>query len=150
MTDIRHTSSDGLNLYARAYGSEHAPMTVLCMHGLTRNHKDFEPMIEALDLPYRFIAVDVRGRGLSDRAPDSSTYTPATYAADMLGLMEHLGLTRVALIGTSMGGLMSMLMVNHAPERFRGIVLNDIGPVPGADGLKRIAAYAGNVASAAD
>ena len=144
MTDIRYTSQDGLSLYARSYGPDAAPLTVLCMHGLTRNHKDFDPMIAALDLPYRFISVDVRGRGQSDRSPDSSTYTPPTYATDMLGLLDHLSLDRVAMIGTSMGGLMAMLMAHHAPERVRGIVLNDIGPVPSASGLKRIAAYAGN------
>ena len=67
MSDIFYKSTDGLDLYARSYGPEDAPLTALCMHGLTRNHKDFEPMIAALGWTYRFIAVDVRGRGQSDR-----------------------------------------------------------------------------------
>jgi pimeloyl-ACP methyl ester carboxylesterase len=61
--DIAWTSADGLSLYAKSYGPEDAPLTVLCIHGLTRNHKDFEPMIAALPARYRFVAVDVRGRG---------------------------------------------------------------------------------------
>lgn len=142
MTDIHHKSDDGLSLYARAYGPDTAPLTVLCMHGLTRNHKDFEPMIAALGSQYRFIAVDVRGRGQSDRSGDASTYTPVRYAGDMIGLLNHLNLGKVALIGTSMGGLMAMLMAKAVPERIRGIVLNDIGPVVEPTGLARIAAYA--------
>lgn len=143
MTDIQYTSADGLQLYARAYGPEDAPLTVLCMHGLTRNHKDFEPMIEALGGRYRFIAVDVRGRGQSDYSQDPAQYTPAVYAGDMVALLDHLGLGKVALIGTSMGGLMSMVLAKIAAERISGIVLNDVGPTVEAAGLKRIASYAG-------
>ena len=142
MNDIIHQSTDGLSLYARSYGPENAPLTVLCMHGLTRNHKDFEPMIAALGDRYRFIAVDVRGRGHSDRTSEAETYTPMVYAKDMLTLIDHLNLPRVALIGTSMGGLMAMLMAKSAPERIQGIVLNDVGPVVERAGLERIAAYA--------
>ena len=142
MSDIFYKSTDGLDLYARSYGPEDAPLTALCMHGLTRNHKDFEPMIAALGGTYRFIAVDVRGRGQSDRTMDAETYTPMVYARDMLTLLDHLRLSRVALIGTSMGGLMAMLMAKSAPDRFSGIVLNDVGPVVERAGLERIAAYA--------
>ncbi|MEM5518173.1 alpha/beta hydrolase [Henriciella sp. AS95] len=143
MTDIHYTSDDGLDLYAWAYGPDTAPLTVLCMHGLTRNHKDFEPMIEALGSPYRFIAVDVRGRGRSQRAADPATYTPVHYAGDMIALLNHLGIEKTALIGTSMGGLMAMLMAKSVPEKISGVVLNDVGPVVEAKGLARIAAYAG-------
>ncbi|MGB3627839.1 MAG: alpha/beta hydrolase [Henriciella sp.] len=143
MTDIQYRSADGLELYARAYGPEDAPLSVLCMHGLTRNHKDFEPMIAALGGRYRFIAVDVRGRGHSAYSTDSAQYTPAVYAGDMVQLLDHLKLEKAALIGTSMGGLMSMVMAKIAPERISGIVLNDVGPTVEAAGLKRIAGYAG-------
>lgn len=142
MSDIFYKSTDGLHLYAKSYGPENAPLTVLCMHGLTRNHKDFEPMIAALGETCRFIAVDVRGRGRSDRTVETETYTPMVYAKDMLCLLDHLGLQRVALIGTSMGGLMAMLMAKSSPDRFCGIVLNDVGPVVERAGLERIAAYA--------
>jgi len=146
MTDeIFYKSPDGLSLYARCYGPLDAPLTALCMHGLTRNHKDFEPMIEALGGRYRFIAVDQRGRGKSDRDPVTEHYTPATYVGDMLALLNTLGLQRVALIGTSMGGLMSMIMMKAMPERVRGVVLNDVGPVFETRGLDRIASYVGSV-----
>ena len=139
--DIRYRSPDGMNLYAKKYGPDDAELSVLCMHGLTRNHKDFEPMIAALPDRYRFIAVDVRGRGLSDRDPDAEHYSPVTYVGDMAALLDHLGLDRVALIGTSMGGLMSMIMMKAMPQRIRGVVLNDVGPVFEKAGLDRIAAY---------
>ena len=144
--DIAYTSPDGLRLYAADYGPKHAPLSVLCMHGLTRNHKDFEPMIAGLGRPYRFISVDVRGRGRSDRAPDDTTYTPVTYAGDMQALIEHLGLSRVVLIGTSMGGLMAMVMARKLKSQIAGIVLNDVGPQLNQAGLDRIAAYVGDVA----
>lgn len=139
--DIHYTSQDGLNLYARERGPEDAPLTVLCMHGLTRNHKDFDPMIDALDAPWRFISVDVRGRGLSDRDPDPGNYTPMVYARDMRALLDQLGLQRVALIGTSMGGLMAMVMMKMMPKRIAGTVLNDVGPQLENAGLTRIASY---------
>jgi len=134
---------DGLRLHAATYGPKDAPLTALCMHGLTRNHKDFEPMIAALPDRYRFISVDVRGRALSDRDPNPENYTPAAYVGDMTALLDRLGLRRVALIGTSMGGLMSMIMAKAIPDRISGIVMNDVGPVLDKAGLDRIAAYAG-------
>ncbi|MEM6667453.1 MAG: alpha/beta hydrolase [Pseudomonadota bacterium] len=142
-TDIRYTSKDGLSLYAKSYGPEDADLTVLCMHGLTRNHKDFDPMIEALAAPHRFISVDVRGRGLSDRDPNPKNYTPMTYAGDMQTLLDTLGIGRAALVGTSMGGLMSVLMARKMKGRLRGVVLNDVGPKIEPAGIARIAGYVG-------
>lgn len=144
-TDIHWTSADGLSLYAKSYGPEGARLTVLCLHGLTRNHQDFEPMIAALPAHYRFIAVDVRGRGKSAHDPQPDNYDPRIYAKDMGGLLDKLGLSRVALIGTSMGGLISILMIRTMKERVAGIVLNDVGPVVERDGIARIASYAGKV-----
>jgi len=144
-TDIQWTSADGLSLYAKSYGPEDSRLTVLCLHGLTRNHQDFEPMIAALPGHYRFIAVDVRGRGKSAHDPQPDNYDPRIYAKDMGGLLDKLGLSRVALIGTSMGGLISILMIRTMKERVAGIVLNDVGPVVEKDGIARIASYAGKV-----
>lgn len=141
MSDITYTSHDGLNLYAKSYGLQSAPLTVLCMHGLTRNHRDFEPMINLLSERYRFISVDVRGRGRSDRATDPATYSPVVYAQDMAALIEAQDLKRLALVGTSMGGLMAMIMTKAMPELICGTVLNDVGPVVEPAGLVRIAAY---------
>ncbi|MFN3912037.1 alpha/beta fold hydrolase [Hyphomonas sp.] len=143
--DIQWSSGDGLSLYARAYGPETAALTVVCLHGLTRNHQDFEPMIAALPARYRFIAVDVRGRGRSAHDPDPGNYTPRVYANDMRLLLDRLGLSRVALIGTSMGGLISLLMMRQMPKRIAGVVLNDVGPVVEKAGIARIAGYAGQV-----
>ena len=143
--DIGWTSADGLSLYAKAYGPAAARLTVLCLHGLTRNHKDFEPMIAALPGHYRFIAVDVRGRGRSAFDPEPNNYNPVIYAKDMGLLLDKLGIARAALIGTSMGGLISLLMTRRMPKRIAGVVLNDVGPVVEKAGIARIAGYAGKV-----
>lgn len=148
--DISWTSPDGLQLFAKSYGPEDARLSVLCIHGLTRNHQDFEPMIAALPRHYRCIAVDVRGRGRSDYDPEPDNYQPRVYARDMLALLDHLGIGRAALIGTSMGGLISLLMIRKAHQRVAGIVLNDVGPVVEKAGLARIASYAGKVAPVTD
>ena len=144
-TDIQWTSADGLSLYAKSYGPEDAKLAVLCLHGLTRNHQDFEPMIDALPRHYRFIAVDVRGRGKSAHDPDPDNYDPRIYAKDMGALLDKLCLSRVALIGTSMGGFISILMIRTMKDRIAGIVLNDVGPVVEKEGIARIASYAGKV-----
>ncbi len=149
-TDITWTSADGLALYAKSYGPETAGLTVLCIHGLTRNHKDFEPMIAALPGRFRFVAVDVRGRGQSAYDPDADHYNPKVYAEDMGRLLDKLDLTRVALIGTSMGGLISLMMMRKMPKRIAGIVLNDVGPVVEKTGIARIAGYAGKVQPVTD
>ena len=149
-TDITWSSQDGLALYARSYGPDDARLTVLCIHGLTRNHQDFEPMIAALPRHYRYIAVDVRGRGKSAYDPNTNNYQPPVYARDMLALLDTLGIKRAALIGTSMGGLISLLMARSAPGRVAGIVLNDIGPTVEKAGIARIAGYAGKVAPVTD
>ena len=144
-TDIQWTSADDLSLYAKSYGPEDAKLAVLCLHGLTRNHQDFEPMIAALPGRHRFIAVDVRGRGRSAHDPNPDNYDPRVYAKDMGALLDKLGLSRVALIGTSMGGLISILMIQTMKDRIAGIVLNDVGPVVEKEGIARIASYAGKV-----
>lgn len=148
--DIHYTSKDGLSLFAKSYGDPDAALTVLCMHGLTRNHKDFEPMIAGLSDAHRYIAVDVRGRGRSERDPDPQNYIPTVYVEDMQALLDVLGLKKVALIGTSMGGLMAMIMMQVMPDRVLGTVLNDVGPVLDPAGLARIAGYVGDVAPLAD
>ena len=142
-TDIIYDSSDArLKLYARDYGG--AGMPVLCMHGLTRNSADFEWIATHLSgLGYRVIAVDQRGRGKSAWDPEPVYYTPAVYCGDMLKLLGQLGITRSVLIGTSMGGLMAMIMGVMAPQAVIGMVINDIGPEIDKTGLDRIASYTG-------
>lgn len=148
--DFVWSSADGLSLYAKSYGPASAPLSVLCIHGLTRNHKDFEPMIAALPGHYRFVAVDVRGRGRSAHDPEHKNYNPAIYAKDMGLLLDKLGIRRAVLIGTSMGGLISLMMMRRTPKRIAGVVLNDVGPVVEKTGIARIAGYAGKVQPVTD
>lgn len=139
------TSSDGLNLHYRNYpgpeGSTALP--VLCMHGLTRNARDFAALAEDLAASRRVIVPEMRGRGLSAYAADSDSYTPPVYVADVEKLLAEQGITRFIVIGTSMGGLMTMLMAHAAPGRMAAVVMNDIGPEVDAAGLARIAGYVG-------
>lgn len=139
------TSSDGLNLHYRNYpgpeGSSALP--VLCMHGLTRNARDFARLAEDLAATRRVIVPEMRGRGLSAYAPDSDSYTPPVYVADVEKLLAEQGITRFIAIGTSMGGLMTMLMAHAAPGRMAAVVMNDIGPAVDAAGLSRISGYVG-------
>jgi pimeloyl-ACP methyl ester carboxylesterase len=145
--DIYYSSSDGLRLYARDYPCRNEnivhPTTILCMHGLTRNSADFARLAAHLSASYRVLAVDNRGRGLSQYDADAANYKPATYVNDMFTLLGVLGLERVILCGTSMGGIMSMLMAAMQPEKVIGMIINDIGPEIAEEGLRRIKAYVG-------
>jgi pimeloyl-ACP methyl ester carboxylesterase len=139
------TSSDGLNLHYRNYpgpeGSRALP--VLCLHGLTRNARDFAALAEDLSAKRRVIVPEMRGRGQSDYARDSDSYTPSTYVADVEKLLAEQAITRFVAIGTSMGGLMVMLMAQAQPGRMAAVVLNDIGPEVETAGLARISGYVG-------
>ena len=140
------TSVDGLNLYARDYAPR-PPVTgapVLCLHGLTRNSADFEvvaPRIAALGR--RVIAPDTRGRGRSGYDPDPAHYVPTVYAQDVLTLLDALDIKQAVFVGTSMGGIISMVVAALAPDRIAAAALNDVGPKLEAGGLARIAAYVG-------
>lgn len=140
--DLRFPSADQrLQLYAREYPG--SGPTILMMHGLTRNSADFAYLAEKLAGRFRIIVPEQRGRGNSDRDPDATNYNPATYCADMLALIDRLKLEAPIIIGTSMGGLMAMIMATLRPGAFRAIVLNDVGPVVEKAGIDRIASYVG-------
>ncbi len=141
--DVYFTVPDGRRIYAADHGPTDAAHVVLCLHGLTRNHKDFDPMIAALGAGRRYIAWDTRGRGRSERDPDASAYNNLHYAQDVVALMDHLKLGKVTLVGTSMGGLISMILMNVCPDRIQGVVLNDVGPKLEQAGIDRIAGYVG-------
>ncbi|MES2259998.1 MAG: alpha/beta hydrolase [Pseudomonadota bacterium] len=145
--DAFYTSDDGLKLYARDYRhpDPQAPV-VLCLHGLTRNSKDFTQLAAHLARRYRVICPDQRGRGHSARDPKPEQYRPERYVQDMWRLLDSLGIRRVALVGTSLGGLMAMMMAAQDRERIAGAVLNDIGPEIDPAGLARIASYVGKLA----
>lgn len=135
------SGDDRLTLYARIYDSDGPPL--LLMHGLTRNSADFEGLAAQLARKYRLIIADQRGRGRSHYDPDPENYTPATYTRDMFALLDSLQLDQVGLIGTSMGGLMAMMMAASEPARFTSLIVNDIGPVVEQTGLDRIQSYIG-------
>lgn len=141
--DIYYQSQDGLTLYARDYAHGTPRATILCMHGLTRNSADFEGIAKHLAKDYRLIVVEQRGRGNSQWDDNHENYQPAVYVRDMFTLLDHLGLERVVLMGTSLGGLMSMIMTAMQPGRFQAVILNDIGPVVAPEGLARIKDYVG-------
>ena len=137
---------DGLALYARDYPPllPETGLPVICVHGLTRNSRDFEtvaPRIAALGR--RVVAPDMRGRGKSANDPDPAHYVAAVYAQDVLKLMDALEIPRAVFIGTSMGGLITMVLATMAPDRIVASVLNDVGPKLNPAGLARIATYVG-------
>ena len=137
-------SQEGLRLFARVYpAAAAAAPTVVCLHGLMRTGRDFEDLAAHLAPRSRVIVPDVRGRGLSARDPNFNNYQIPVYIADLLRMLAGLGAARVTLIGTSMGGLMAMVLAAMQPELIAGIVLNDIGPEVDKSGLERIRGYAG-------
>jgi pimeloyl-ACP methyl ester carboxylesterase len=140
------TAKDGLSNYVRDY----APITpthglpVMCLHGLTRNSRDFELVAPRIaSLGRRVLAPDVRGRGASGRDANADHYAPAVYVGDVVTMLDALGIKQVVIVGTSMGGIIAMLMAAMAPGRIAAAVLNDVGPVLEEAGLKRIATYVG-------
>ena len=130
-------SADGLTLHARDYAAAEgkARLPVICLHGRTRNARDFDVLAPWIAARHRrVLAVDVRGRGLSARDPDASYWLP-TYADDVRRLAEALGISRAIFIGTSMGGLIAMELAALAPALIVAAVINDVGPVLAAEGL---------------
>jgi len=139
-----YTSSDGLKLFSAVFpGPSPSSPTVLCLHGLLRNSRDFEELAPHIATRFRVVVPDIRGRGLSDRDPNSDNYQLSVYIADLLQLLRGLAAPHVAIIGTSMGGLIAMLMATMHPGLVSRIVLNDVGPEIDPTGLERIRNYAG-------
>jgi pimeloyl-ACP methyl ester carboxylesterase len=138
---------DGLRLFSRVYAPPRADApVVLCLHGLMRNGRDFEELAPRLAQRCRVIVPDLRGRGLSARDPDFNNYQIPVYLRDTQALLTGLGAARVTVIGTSMGGLMGMVLAVMQPGLVVRLVLNDIGPEVDPEGLERIRGYAGRSA----
>jgi len=123
------------------------PPTVVCVHGLTRNGRDFDSLARRLAGRYRVICPDMPGRGRSQWLADSSLYAVPQYVADCVTLIGRLDVERVAWVGTSMGGLIGMSLSALAGSPVAALVLNDIGPVIDLDGLSRIGTYVGQAPS---
>jgi len=151
--DIYYTSRDGLRLHGRRYPAQGTSNTrarpVLCLAGLTRNGRDFHDLALALSRhagnPRTVYTLDYRGRGLSDFDPDWRNYTITVEMLDVLDFMTLTGLHDTALVGTSRGGLITMLLAAVRPTAIGAVVLNDIGPVIEHEGLARISGYVGRV-----
>lgn len=142
-TDGYWTSRDGLQLHYRDYAGRADRPPVLCLPGLTRNARDFEDLAQRLAGEWRVICVELRGRGDSGYAKDSATYNPLQYLEDLGELFAHAKLNQVVAIGTSLGGLLTMLLAATGPERLAGALLNDVGPEVDPAGIERIRGYVG-------
>jgi len=113
------------------------------MPGLTRNARDFATLAERLAPEWRMLAVEFRGRGESAYAKDPMSYVPLTYAQDVAALVQAAGIDRFVAVGTSLGGIVAMLLAGMMPDRIAGAVLNDIGPDIEVAGLARVRGYVG-------
>ena len=145
--DRSWASGDGLRLHFRDYPCADAAATarapVICIPGLTRNARDFEDLAPRLTQHRRVLCVDLRGRGDSDYARDPMTYVPPQYVSDIEALLVQEQITRFVAIGTSLGGLVTMLLAWADRSRIAGAVINDIGPEIDPAGLARIRDYVG-------
>lgn len=145
MTAMKIKTSDGLNLYVRDWPCSGSQLPVICLHGLTRNASDFDDMAKVVSEQRRCIAIDFRGRARSDYDPAWHRYIPPVYANDVIEIMEALEVPRAVFCGTSLGGLVTMLIAQRDRSRVAAAILNDIGPVIEASGLARIQAYTGKL-----
>ena len=133
-----------------SWGDAAAAHTVVCVHGLTRQGRDFDVLAQALVAraqgPLRVVCPDVAGRGMSDWLADPQAYAVPQYAADMLALLAELKPQTLDWVGTSMGGLIGIAVCAHAKSvgaAVRRLVLNDVGPVLEWQSLLRIGTYLG-------
>jgi len=138
-----YQSHDGLKLHFRDIGDDKGKFTIICLPGLTRNSRDFEELATRLAEGHRVISVDLRGRGLSEYDENWRNYHPLTYAQDIWTLLDKLSIEKVIIIGTSLGGLIAMVMAYQDKDRLAGVLMNDIGPEIDTNGLERIKKYAG-------
>lgn len=152
---VRIRSADGLRLAARIFDTVRSDrLPLLCLPGLSRNSRDFIPLgryfAEHVSAPRKVVALDYRGRGLSDADPHWWNYKPIVEAQDVLSVAAALGIERAILVGTSRGGIISMLLGAIRPGMIAGAVLNDIGPVLEGRGLARIKTYLSSRRNVAD
>ena len=134
---------DGLRMHYRVYPGPTGKPPLLCLHGLTRNSRDFTDFAGRYTPEWRVIVPDFRGRGLSDYDPLPARYTPLTYGADVVHLLNALEIDRAVFVGTSLGGLVTMVVAAIAPNRIAAAILNDVGPELSDSGLDRLRTYVG-------
>jgi pimeloyl-ACP methyl ester carboxylesterase len=142
--DRYFTVRDGLKLHYRDYPGDQAKPPLLCLPGLTRNARDFADLADRYAPRFRVIALEFRGRGLSEYDPVAERYVPPTYAGDVIELLDQLAIPQAIFVGTSLGGLVTMAVAVLAPQRIAATVLNDVGPVINDVGVDRIKTYVGS------
>jgi pimeloyl-ACP methyl ester carboxylesterase len=134
---------DGLKLHYRDYSGAADKPPILCLHGLTRNARDFADFAERYSPQFRVLAFDFRGRGASDYDPLPSRYLPITYAGDVIELLDELQIPNAIFVGTSLGGLVTMTIAAIAGDRIAASIINDVGPDVAPGGIDRILTYVG-------
>ena len=144
------TVQDGLRLHVRSWGPRNAAaLPVVCLPGLARTAADFDVLAAALAgdtrTPRRVIALDSRGRGKSDYDRKPANYSLPVELADLLSVLTALAIAKAVFVGTSRGGILTMLLAAARPTAIAGCVLNDIGPVIDPKGLMRIKSYVGRM-----
>jgi pimeloyl-ACP methyl ester carboxylesterase len=142
-TDRFWYSAEGIRLHYRDYEGPRDKPPILCIPGLTRNARDFEPVAERYAGDWRILCIELRGRGLSEFDPDPGRYTPHYYVADILKLLDQDGIADAVFMGTSLGGICTMLLASTDADRIAGAMLNDIGPEIDQAGIDRIGGYVG-------
>ena len=141
--DCYFTVRDGLRLHYRDYPGAADKPPLLCLPGLTRNARDFADFGERYSPRFRVLALDFRGRAASDYDPVHARYTPLTYAGDVMELLDQLGIREAIFVGTSLGGLVTMVIAATAPQRIAAAIINDVGPDVDPAGIDRILTYVG-------
>lgn len=141
--DRYFTVRDGLRLHYRDYPGAADKPPLLCLPGLTRNARDFADFAGRYSPRFRVIALDFRGRAASDYDPVPARYNPLTYAGDVIELLDQLGIAQAIFVGTSLGGLVTMVMAATAPQRIAAAIINDVGPDVDPSGISRILTYVG-------
>ena len=125
------------------WGDAANPRVVVCVHGLSRQGRDFDALAQDLASDYRVVCPDVVGRGHSDWLADPAGYAMPAYAADMVTLIARLNVPQLDWVGTSMGGLIGMVLASLPASPLRRLVLNDVGPAIQPEALRRIGSYLG-------
>lgn len=141
--DCYFTVRDGLRLHYRDYPGAADKPPLLCLPGLTRNARDFADLAKRYSPRFRVIALDFRGRAASDYDPVPARYNPLTYAGDVIELLDQLSIPEAIFVGTSLGGLVTMVIAATAPQYITAAILNDVGPDVDPAGIERILTYVG-------
>lgn len=141
--EFHYAAPDGVKLFCRDYAPEKPAGTVLCLAGITRNSRDFTALAQALSARYRVLTPDLRGRGHSEWDANFEHYHPKIYYQDLLTLLANEVRGPVAVIGTSLGGILAMSLASLSPHLVAGIVINDIGPELAPAGVARLGTYVG-------